>query len=442
MRRRVATVITTLAAISLGAAALAVAPAASALPGTTTKFPKGASTTRYTGKAFDTCTAPSLATMTAWAASPYRGIGVYIGGPMRGCAQPNLTPAWVTSVTTQGWKLLPIYMGLQAPCSGFTEPEKLITASKAAAQGTTSAADAVTEMKALGLQPGSAVYDDMEHYNADDTACRDAALTYLSSFTKELHRQGYVSGVYTAFTPGSADLSASYTSTSYARADAIWLARWDKAASATTGFTSIGTTQWNIHQRAKQYWHDVEETYPATGGVKLLIDNDYVDGPVATVARPHLISVKATPRSAPTTSSTASATLAVGTTVQVICQAPGKSSAGTKVWDKLSNGLYVNDHYVDTPSNTTYSGGIPRCNYAYQVTPAKGTAERSGAGSSYAKKGTRSAGALAWVVCQKSATKKTGTTKVWDQLNTGYYVSDYDVATASQTTYTAPVPRC
>src|SRR6187399_1269911 len=34
----------------------------------------------FTGLGFDACAAPSSRMMTAWAASPYRGIGVYIGG--------------------------------------------------------------------------------------------------------------------------------------------------------------------------------------------------------------------------------------------------------------------------------------------------------------------------------------------------------------------------
>ena len=50
-----------------------------------------ATATRYIGLAFDTCTAPTVAQMTAWKASPYRAIGIYIGGVNRGCAQPQLT---------------------------------------------------------------------------------------------------------------------------------------------------------------------------------------------------------------------------------------------------------------------------------------------------------------------------------------------------------------
>ena len=44
-------------------------------------YPTSTSATRLSGYAFDTCSAPPLATMQAWkAASPYQGVGTYIGG--------------------------------------------------------------------------------------------------------------------------------------------------------------------------------------------------------------------------------------------------------------------------------------------------------------------------------------------------------------------------
>ena len=70
---------------------LGTAPPAAAEPATTPVFPGGASATRLSGYAFDTCEAPTTATMQAWQASPYRGVGVYIGGPNRTCPQVNLT---------------------------------------------------------------------------------------------------------------------------------------------------------------------------------------------------------------------------------------------------------------------------------------------------------------------------------------------------------------
>jgi hypothetical protein len=55
--------------------------------------------------------------------------------------------------------------------------------------------------------------------------------------------------------------------------------------------------------------------------------------------------------------------------------------------------------------------------------------------------GSLPGGSLAWVTCQRPGTK-VGTTSVWNRLTDGSYVTDYYVATASNTTYTAPIRRC
>jgi Domain of unknown function (DUF1906) len=437
MSRRIMIAVNTLAAVGTVAATLA-GPSAAAEPGTMSKYAKQASATRYLGKAFDTCTAPPLTTMKAWTASPYQAIGVYVGGPNRGCKQPNLTAAWVAGVSALGWQLLPIYLGLQAPCSDATKATK-ITTSKAAAQGTASAVDAIASLTAIGLQPGSIVYNDMENYTPTDTACRNAVLGYLSGFTKELHRQGYLSGVYANLLSGATQLNAAYESTSYARPDVLWLARWDNKPSIVDGFTVVNAKWWSVHQRAKQYQGDHNETY---GGVTLNIDSDYLDAPVGTVVHPFATSAAATAHVAPWNSATAAGTLAKGAALKVICQTPGTLVSGSNVWNKLSNGTYVHDVYVNTPSTTGYSAGVPRCSYPFQVTGTKGTALRSGPGSTYTNKGGLAAGALAWVWCQKAAAKKTGSTLVWDQLDTGNYATDYYLATPSRTTFTAPIPRC
>ena len=53
--------------------------------------------------------------MTTWASSsPYRAVGIYIGGPAQACAQPNLTAGWVGGRAAEGWSFLPIYVGPQA----------------------------------------------------------------------------------------------------------------------------------------------------------------------------------------------------------------------------------------------------------------------------------------------------------------------------------------
>jgi hypothetical protein len=59
------------------------------------------------GNGFDACSAPSDRTMSKWLKSPYRNVGVYIGGANRACGQPNLNEGWVTTIHRQGWRLIP-----------------------------------------------------------------------------------------------------------------------------------------------------------------------------------------------------------------------------------------------------------------------------------------------------------------------------------------------
>ncbi len=113
---RVAWAVTAVTAtVAAAAAMLLAAPAlaAPADPSTTVSYPAPASATSYSGLAFDACTAPPLADMQAWGASPYHAIGIYVGGQNRTCAQPELTSSWAGSVSALGWRLVPIFKGRQ-----------------------------------------------------------------------------------------------------------------------------------------------------------------------------------------------------------------------------------------------------------------------------------------------------------------------------------------
>jgi uncharacterized protein YraI len=417
--------------------ALPITPAA-AEPPTTVLYPTNASATRLTGYAFDTCSAPPLATMQAWKiASPYQGVGTYIGGVSRSCAQPNLTAAWVTVTSLQGWRIIPIYVGHQAPCTSRPNATKF-SSSTAAALGTTDAADAVLQAQALGMLPGSAIYGDMEHYSPTDAACRTDVLTYVSAWTKELHRLGYLAGMYANLSTGAKHLSEAYISPAYARPDVLWMARWDGIATLTD-WAGIPNALWSNHQRGKQYGGDHVETH---GGIKINIDSNLLDAPVATVGYAYQITSSANlnGRSGPLTSTAVVQGYPPGATVGVVCQTAGTKIGTTSVWNKLTDGNYVSDYYVSTPSNTGYSAPLPRCSYLFQVTiPTLN--KRTGPGPSYAISGTVPAGALGWVTCQRAGSK-VGTTSVWDKLDDGTYVSDFYIATASKTTYSQPLPRC
>jgi Rv2525c-like, glycoside hydrolase-like domain len=230
----------------------------------------------YNGSGFDACSAPSSTAMQAWQASPYRAVGVYIGGISRACAQPNLTAAWVDEQVSAGWSLVPTYVGLQAPCTGF---KNRIDPADPASQARQAAEDAVVSAGSLGMAAGSVLYYDMEGYSTTDSACRDTVLSFLSNWSTRLHELGYKSGVYSSASSGIRDLVSVYDSTTLVRPDHVWFARWDGVA--TVSDTVVPSTYWPNHQRLKQYQGGHNETW---GGVTINIDNDYLD--VATDQAP------------------------------------------------------------------------------------------------------------------------------------------------------------
>lgn len=417
-------------------AAVSVASPALAEPATSVAYPAWASATLYTGSAFDTCTAPPLSAIQAWMASPYRAIGVYVGGQNRTCPQPELTASWVRAVADLGWRLIPIFKGLQAPCGGKPTDLKIVP-SAAAAEGISAADNASQQIKTLGMIKGSAIYYDMEHYTTTNTACRTAVLTFLSAWTKELHHLGYVAAVYENLNFGARDLAGVYNSTSYARPDALWIARYDLNP-ALTGWAGISDTLWAAHQRAKQYQADFTATY---GGVPLTIDADNWDAPVATTAFQYQATALVRARSGPSLSYPLVKVYPSGTSVWVVCQTPGSVIGTTQVWDKLSNGSYVTDYYISTPSNTGYSPPVTRCLYPYQVIPSNGASERSGPGISHPITGVLPGGALAWLFCQQAGST-VGSTRIWDKIDYRHWVSDNWVATPSTTGYSKPAPGC
>lgn len=238
----------------------------------------------FTGLGFDACAAPSSRTMTAWAASPYRGIGVYIGGANRACSQPNLTDTWVSEQVAAGWHLIPTYVGLQAPRSACSSCAKLSTSyAKASAQGAEDASDAVEDAAAIGIGPGSPIYFDMEAYERS-TSTSAAVLTFLSSWTNQLHALGYVSGVYSSSSSGIADLGRAIGG-SYTLPDHIWTANWNGQQNTLDPY--LPSTAWPSHQRIHQYRGGHNESYSL---MTINIDNDYIDGATvgASIAAPEL----------------------------------------------------------------------------------------------------------------------------------------------------------
>jgi Domain of unknown function (DUF1906) len=224
----------------------------------------------FTGLGFDACAAPSSRTMAAWADSPYRALGVYIGGLNRACSQPNLTARWVGEQVSEGWHLIPTYVGLQAPTSSCGSCAKLSSIAPAA-QGRAAAADAVADASAIGMGPGSPLYYDMESYTQTISAT-NATLKFLEAWTEELHELGYQSGVYSSSASGIEDL-VSRIGTLYIQPDNIWMANWNGRQSTADSY--VPASAWALQQRIHQYRGGHDERW---GGVTINIDNNYLDG--------------------------------------------------------------------------------------------------------------------------------------------------------------------
>ena len=75
------------AVLATALAASTITPAA-AEPATTVRYPTGASATRLSGYAFDTCAAPPLTTMQTW-----KFIALRRGRCLRRRCEPQLQPA-------------------------------------------------------------------------------------------------------------------------------------------------------------------------------------------------------------------------------------------------------------------------------------------------------------------------------------------------------------
>jgi hypothetical protein len=231
----------------------------------------------FTGAGFDACTAPPLAAMTAWwGSSGYQAFGIYLGGANRGCGDGNLSQPWVKSVTATGWRLVPIYVGLQAPCA--RQPHlKLLDPKPVTNQANSAADDAVNRAAAFGMVRGTAIYFDLEAYPRKNPACTSVVLNFLSAWTQRLHTHGYLSGLYASAGSGITDLAAAHTP-GLAHPDALWIARWDNAA--TVQDSAVPNGAWTPHQRIKQFTGGHKEAH---GGVTLNIDKDYLDGPIARI---------------------------------------------------------------------------------------------------------------------------------------------------------------
>jgi hypothetical protein len=257
---------------------------------------------------FDIEFAPSESDMQTWFQnSPYRDIGVYIGGcnvtavpasGPNGCGSnppssgtkktnTNLNSTWVSDVSSMGWGIMPLWVGPQASCiSGNPSLFYLIDTSTSASaynEGVSEADSAATAATALGMS-NSIVYYDMEAYSTSDTSCDSSVSQFISGWVTEMHTRGFQAGVY----------GAPYNVKDWTTPpDGLWMFYPDGVDTASDLNSAISSTwaQKRIHQYCAGGSSQIcpspaQQTY---GGVTLGgspnqgIDLDVEDGPVFSV---------------------------------------------------------------------------------------------------------------------------------------------------------------
>jgi hypothetical protein len=345
--------------------------------------PHGAATALSSGEGFDACTA--LPTSAMRSVTGYPVANVYIGGDSLSpsCTQP--TADWVSTVAGSGWRLLPTFVGKQAPCTTATGVTTMSSSPSAAAtDGTADADSAAARMSALRLPAPNVVYDDMEAYDQTDASCSAAVAAYLDAFITRLHADGFRAGVYGSTASTVAQLVAAYNNPARQRPDDIWIAR--NNGGDTTADAAVPSTYW-VHRRVRQYRLDQDTLNPPTGDPSSVnIDKDIVDGdtaaPSADQLPPYVVSGTASvgfvrERATPSTSGTdQNHNDAEGTPLSIVCQLIGGDVFGDSVWDKLADGNYVSDLYTTTPGGRIYSGAFPLCDttpMARLIAPLDGT---------------------------------------------------------------------
>ena len=153
----------------------------------------------------------------------------------RACGDGNLSASWVASATAAGWSLLPLYVGLQAPCVSQSSLQKIssnaITANN---QGIAAADDAVTRAGVFGVPPGSPIYLDLEGYATNNASCTKIA--------QALRPGGTTSCVCAVSSPGSTAVPRRRSATSRLSVFQSLTTRGSRTGTATRASSAIRTS--------------------------------------------------------------------------------------------------------------------------------------------------------------------------------------------------------
>lgn len=182
-------------------------------------------------------------------------------------------------------------------------------------------------------------------------------------------------------------------------------------------------THWSINHRYSGFYYTTFRWFSPASVVPQ----------VSMPASPYRYTVYGTPsvaeRGAPSLSSDAQHLLPDGNVLYLSCQGAGSNVQGSRLWDRLTNGGWVPDYYVDTPDVGTFSYPVPPCTspgyWDYTVAPPGPVGELAGPTAKSPTVKTLSAGFTVQVVCTTNGTPVEGTS-TWDYLlDRGYVPNAY-----------------
>lgn len=223
---------------------------------------------------WDACGIGSTSNAQAfWSNTPYWNMGLYLGGSSYGTGCTRWSGAQVNTLRAQGWQFLPLWVGPQAPCTGF--PSRFsYDGPTAYSQGRNEAVAAYNLIVFWGWDTLNApIIYDLEAFNTGNSSCLAAAKQFISGWVYQMHLPpAQKAGVYGS---GCASGLSSYASIANVP-DFIDGADW--SGNPYTGtIACVPSSYWVYNQRHKQYRGDHYETW---NGVTLNVDNDCSNGPV------------------------------------------------------------------------------------------------------------------------------------------------------------------
>lgn len=229
---------------------------------------------RSDAKGLDSCQAPSHSQMAAfWSGSNWYWWGIYIGGSNMGCPNNNVSEAWIDQEINRGWRILPIWVGPQAPCTNYgdTFPTNISDAYDRGYNAASKAfSRAVTDL-GMNLVDLPIVYD-LEAFDTSNTACLNAAKAFMRGWTTYLHAgTAQKSGLYGSVCGSGLDSFWPVTP----NPDFVWAAYYNDNPD-TGNLACVASSHWQ-NVRHKQYTDNVNRT---ENGVTLLVDINCSRGPV------------------------------------------------------------------------------------------------------------------------------------------------------------------